>query len=170
MIICVNFLEKFKMAENKENPNYKHIVRIANVDIPGEKKLGIALTKIKGVGKNFAHAICMASGVDKTSKTGNLSNDDISKLNKTTETLENIPNWLFNRKRDFETGDDKHILTGTLTFTKENDLKKLKKMKSYKGLRHQRGLTVRGQRTRSNFRRNKGKVVGVKKKGPQGKK
>ena len=76
-----------------------------------------------------------------------------------------VPVWMANRRGDYETGEDKHLVTGTLNFTQENDLKRLKKIKTLRGMRHQRRLPVRGQRTRSNFRRSKGKVVGVKKKG-----
>ena len=75
-----------------------------------------------------------------------------------------IPSWLFNRKKDPEDNTDKHLVGSTLTFVQDNDIKMMKKMKSYKGIRHSLGLPVRGQRTRSNFRRNKGKVMGVKKK------
>ena len=69
-----------------------------------------------------------------------------------------------NRRRDYDTGEDKHLLIGTLQFSKDNDIKRLKKIKALRGMRHQKGLPVRGQRTKSNFRRNKGKVIGVKKK------
>ncbi|MFH1275935.1 MAG: 30S ribosomal protein S13 [Candidatus Woesearchaeota archaeon] len=151
----------------KFDKDYKHIVRIANVDIPGEKKLGIALTKIKGIGINFANAICTVAKVPKETKTGYLTNEQITSLNNVTANFEGIPTWMYNRKKDYETGLDKHLVTGTLAFVKDNDLKKLKMIKTYKGVRHQKGLTVRGQRTRSNFRKQKGKVVGVKKKAPQ---
>ena len=56
-------------------------------------------------------------------------------------------------------------MTGTtLSFTQDNDIKMMKKIKSYKGVRHILGQPVRGQRTKSNFRKNKGKVLGVKRK------
>ena len=156
------------MAEDKKpEQQFKHIVRVANVDLPGEKVLSVALTKIKGVGLNFAHAICTAAGVDKSSKTGYLTAEQVVSLNKATATFDTIPSWLFNRRKDYETGKDRHVLTGDLAFSKDNDLKRLKKIKTYRGVRHLKNLTVRGQRTRSNFRKNKGKVVGVKKKAPQ---
>ena len=75
-----------------------------------------------------------------------------------------IPSWLFNRRKDPEDNQDKHLIGSNLTFTQENDVKMMKKMKSYKGIRHMLGLPVRGQRTRSNFRKNKGNVLGVKRK------
>ena len=145
---------------------YKHIIRIANVDLPGDKTLALALTKIKGIGMNFAHALCTAANIDKHLKAGSLSDEQVKKLNQVAEHINSsgIPVWMYNRKKDFDEGKDKHLLTGNLIFTLDNDLKRLKKIKSYRGLRHMRGLTVRGQRTKSNFRRNKGKVVGVTKK------
>lgn len=146
--------------------NFKHIVRIANVDLPGQKKISFALTGIKGIGKNFARAICYCAHVDQNKKVGNLADEEITTLNQVVNNPFNngIPIWMFNRKKDYETGEHKHLFTGTLTFTQENDLKRLKKIKSYRGIRHIKGLPVRGQRTRSNFRKAKGKVVGVSKK------
>lgn len=152
------------MAEDTQN--FKHIVRVANVDIPGEKLIRFSLTKIKGVGVHFADAICIVAGIDKQSKTGNLNDKQVEKLNEVVKdpVQSGIPAWMFNRKNDYETGEDKHLITGNLHFVQDNDLKRLKKIKSLRGLRHQKGLPVRGQRTRSNFRKSKGKVVGVKKK------
>jgi small subunit ribosomal protein S13 len=71
---------------------------------------------------------------------------------------------MLNRNRDFETGENQHLLTGDLAFVQDNDIKRAKKIKSWTGIRHIRGQPVRGQRTRSHFRKNKGKVIGVKKK------
>jgi len=106
------------------------------------------------------------SSIQKQMKTGHLSDAEISRLNMAVmEPLKaGIPSWMFNRKRDCETGEDKHFLSGSLNFNQDNDLKRLKKIKTLRGMRHQRGLPVRGQRTRSNFRKMKGKVVGVVKK------
>ena len=154
------------MAEQKIDADFKHLVRVANVDLPGNKQIRWSLTHIKGVGINFADAICAAAQISKTNRTGYLSNDEIDRLNTIVLHPEKsaIPVWMFNRKRDYESGENKHIITGNLMFSHENDLKRLKKIKSYRGVRHIHGQPVRGQRTRSNFRRNKGKVVGVVKK------
>jgi small subunit ribosomal protein S13 len=158
------------MAEKqpeKQQDNFKHIVRIANVDVPGDKQIKVALTKIKGIGAILADVICKLAKVDRTKKAGYLTPDEVSSLSKVTNTpVENgVPEWMGNRRKDYDSGEDKHLITGTLNFTKENDLKRLKKIKCLRGARHQKGLPVRGQRTRSNFRKSKGKVVGVKKKG-----
>lgn len=152
------------MAEPQKQDNFKHIVRVANVDIPGEKNVLLALTKIKGVGINMASAICTVASVDKHIKAGYLSAEQVISLNKVAVDFKGIPSWMYNRRKDYETGEDKHIVTGTLAFIHDNDLKTLKRIKTYRGVRHIKGLTVRGQRTKSNFRKNKGKVVGVKKK------
>lgn len=154
------------VKEEKQAENYKHIIRVANVDIPGNKHTRIALTKIKGIGINFADIICKVCGVDGRKKAGNLEDLEIKKLNEAANNPRqySIPFWMFNRRKDYESGEDVHVLTGELNFTKDNDLKRLKKIKTLRGIRHQKNLPVRGQRTRSNFRRSKGKVVGVKKK------
>lgn len=153
-------------AKDIKDANYKHIVRVANVDLPGHQAIRIALTKIKGVGQQFADAVCFLAKVDKRCKTGNLTDQEVQGLTKAVENplALGMPTWMVNRRKDFETNQDKHLITGTLVFTKENDLKRLKKIKTLRGIRHQKGLPVRGQRTKSNFRTHKGKVVGVKKK------
>ncbi len=150
------------MAEEKE---FRHIVRVVNVDLDGNKPIAHALIKIKGISFMFANAICHTANVNGTIRTGYLSEDEVKRLN---EAIKNpskhtIPVWMFNRRRDYEDGSDKHVITSDLMFTKEGDLKRLKRIKSYRGLRHAWGLPVRGQRTRSNFRKNKGKVSGVTK-------
>ena len=146
---------------------FRHIVRIANTDLKGEKSILYAMKKIKGVDVMYANMALAIAGVDKTKKTGELSESEVKKIDEALRNPEknNVPSWLLNRRKDYETGEDKHLLISDLDYEKDNDLKRLKKTKTYKGLRHQWGLTVRGQRTKSNFRRNKGKGLGVKKKG-----
>ncbi len=145
----------------------QHLVRIAKTDLKGEKAIAYALKKIKGIGYSFANLACNLANVDKTKKAGLLTEEEISKLDNIIENpiQHNIPSWLFNRRRDFDTNTDKHLLTNDLDFTKDNDIKRMRKIKCYKGIRHSTGRPVRGQRTRSNFRKNKGKVtLGVQRK------
>lgn len=150
------------MADEK----IRHIVRIANSDLKGEKPVVIGLTKIKGIGFMFSNVVCKIAQVDLRKKVGFLNENEIQKLNDviTNPTKYKIPVWLYNRRRDYDTGVDKHIISSDLEYTQENDVRRLQKIKSYRGLRHAAGLPMRGQRTRSNFRRNKGKAVGVKRK------
>lgn len=155
-----------KASEKTLPANFKHIIRVANVDLPGEKSIRFALTNIKGVGLRFADAVCVMAGVNRRTKAGTISQEQVSLLDKivTNPLAYGFPIWMVNRRRDYDSGEDKHLLTGNLNFVQENDIKRLKKIKSYRGWRHILGQPTRGQRTRSNFRRNKGKVVGVAKK------
>ena len=139
----------------------KHFVRIVNTDIPGNKPVISALTKVHGIGINFAQALCNKLSIDANKKAGTLTDVEISSLELLIKNP-TIPQWYYNRRKDPETGENHHILTSALKLTKETDIKKLKKIKTYKGIRHSMGQPVRGQRTRSHFR--KGSAVGVVKK------
>ncbi len=144
---------------------FKHLVRIANTDIKGEKAILYALKKIKGVGVMYANMACYNAGIDKTKKAGELTAEEIKVLESALLNPE-APAWMLNRRKDPETGEDKHLIGSNLIFTKDNDIKSMKKIKSYRGVRHIQRLPSRGQRTKSNFRRNKGKAVsGLKRKG-----
>lgn len=151
---------------------FRHIVRIANTDLNGDKQIMYAMRKIKGVNVMYANAILSIAGVEKDKKAGELSDPEINQINEVLKDPKkhNIPEWLLNRRKDYETGEDTHILGADLEVEKDNDIKRMKKIKSYKGLRHQWNLPVRGQKTKSNFRRNKGKGLGVKKKAAPSKK
>lgn len=148
------------MAEQEFN----HIIRIVSADIDGNKKIMDALRKVYGVSFMFANMVCNFAKVDKTKKAGFLTDKEIEKLE---DVIQNpakygAPSWMLNRRKDFETGEDKHLTSADLKFFKDNDIKMLKKIRSYKGVRHMEGLPVRGQKTKSKFRKNKGKVMGVK--------
>lgn len=140
--------------------DFRHVVRVAKTDINGNKNIVYALRKIKGVGINYAHMACKLAGIDVTKKAGHLLEAEAQKLE---EVILNpakfsAPEWMYNRRKDIVTGADKHIVSADLIFIQDNDIKTMKKTKSYKGLRHQAGLTVRGQQTKANFRRNKKKA------------
>ncbi|MBI4452969.1 30S ribosomal protein S13 [Candidatus Woesearchaeota archaeon] len=154
------------MAQEQPKQELKYFVRIANTDLDGNKAIWQSLTKIKGIGFMLSGAILKTAGIQPTKKTGYLSDSEAAKIDEVIKEPSkfNIPSWLFNRRKDPEDGQDKHLLGSNLSFTRENDIKMMKKMKSYKGVRHMLGLPVRGQRTRSNFRKNKGNVLGVKRK------
>jgi len=147
-----------------EEPTIKHLVRIAHTDLKGTQAVLYGLQRIKGVGNSVANAICKLAKIPANKKTGILSDQEIAVLDRIIKEPQKsgIPSWLLNRRKDYETGEDRHLITADLTFQQENDIKLLKKIKSYKGIRHMLGQPVRGQRTRGNFRKNKGKVMGVK--------
>ena len=141
----------------------RQIIRIASFDIPGDMPLYVGLTKIKGISWSFANAICNGLGLDKQRKISSLTGPEINKI---LEFIKNpqVPEWILNRRRDIETGKNAHLITTELDVKKEFDIRRLKKMRCYKGIRHATGQPVRGQRTRGHFRRKAGgRTKGVKK-------
>ena len=149
------------MAE--ENKEFKYIVRLAATDIDGNKPTLYGLTYIKGINYMTANAIVTYAGVDGKKRIGNLSDEEIEKLGKAIETMnEWLPPWMRNRRRDLYTGKDLHLIGTEIDLTKREDINLLRKIRAYRGIRHERGLPVRGQRTRSNKR--SGLTVGVIKK------
>lgn len=135
----------------------RYIIRVVNTDLAGNKKIGVALCKIKGVGRMLANGICHIAGIDRNVKAGDLSEEEEKRLNELLKNPERsgVPSWLLNRRKDPETGEDLHLVGPDVTFVKDNDIKAMRKMKSYRGTRHMHGLPARGQRTGSNFRKNK---------------
>jgi small subunit ribosomal protein S13 len=162
--------EETKDQDSSKKPvdkDFRYFVRIANTDLDGNKKIAQALIKIKGVSFMFSNMLCKFAGVDKNTKTGYLKDDQVKKLDEVLDNpgKYNAPGWMLNRRKNYEDGKDYHVITGNLSFAEENDVKRLKRVRSYRGIRHGQGLPVRGQRTKANFRRNKGKSsLGVVKK------
>lgn len=154
---------------DKYGADFRHIVRIVNTDLKGDKKIMMALQKIKGIGYTFSNFICFSAKIDPNKITGKLSNDDVLKLE---DVIRNpakydCPSWMMNRRKDYETGQDMHLITIDWDLTVDNDIKRMKKVRSYRGVRHMIDQPVRGQRTKSNFRKNKGKVsLGVNRNKP----
>jgi small subunit ribosomal protein S13 len=154
------------MAEkNIEKEDFKGRLRIAGKEINGNDKVAKALGRIKGIGANlstaFADIIEKEMKIDRNEKIGNLSDDQLSKIEEILYSPQQhgIPAWMFNRLDDPETGADKHLISTDLDFAQKNDIKEEIIMRSYKGVRHMQGLTVRGQRTKTSGR--KGLTLGV---------
>ena len=166
-IIYLRFREaEIKMAEQKmqiEDKNEERMIRILSTDIEGKMKIFPGLTKVKGISWSLSNAVCKVLKIDKNRKIGSLTDEEIKKIIDFIKNLK-VPAFLFNRRSDFETGENKHLTGSDLELRKEFDIKRLKKIKSYRGYRHGAKLPLRGQRTRGNFRRNKAKGVGIKKK------
>jgi len=139
------------------------LVRIMSTDIEGNKKVYVGLTKIKGISWSFANAVCKVLKIDKTKKVGELTKEDIQNIINFVKNPK-VPGYLQNRQFDLDSGENKHLTGSDLDLRKDFDIKRLKQMKSYRGLRHGVGLPLRGQRTKGNFRRNRKKSVGIKKK------
>ena len=140
--------------------DFMYIVRIANSDIAGDKAVVNALTAIKGVGVRMAEVIVNMTKVPRYEKIGTLPDEDIKKLEKAVlELAENTPGWLLNKQRDIWTGEDLHVIGADLDMRRTEDINTLKKIRCYRGLRHEKGQKVRGQRTKAHGRT--GLTVGV---------
>lgn len=140
---------------------FKHLLRIAGTDIDGNKRAARSLTKIKGIGPRVGMVACELAGIDYSKKAGNITDKEAAELEKVIENFQEleVPTWLLNRRKDYETGKDLHNITSNLMLSLRNDINLLRKIRSYRGIRHELGLPVRGQRTKSSFR--KGITVGV---------
>ena len=122
------------------------MARIVGVDLPRDKRVEIGLTYIFGIGRKSANDILTATGINPDIRVRDLSEDDVSKLR------EHI--------------DHNYVVEGDLRRTVAFDIKRLIEIGSYRGLRHRKGLPVRGQRSKTNARTRKGpkKTIANKKK------
>jgi small subunit ribosomal protein S13 len=158
------------MEEQKETKTQKHefkaILRLADKEVKGEMPIYLGISKASGAGFMFAHAVCYTLKLDRKKPSGSFKTEEIDKIEDVMKNPAkyNIPKWLFNRRKDLDTGEDKHVVSSDLDLVKKFDIRRLKRIKSYVGMRHSRGdkklkVRVRGQRTRSTGRT--GKTVGV---------
>lgn len=121
------------------------MARIKNIELPNEKHICIGLTAIYGIGRPLAKTICKDAGVEPSKKVKDLTDEDVQKLRKEV---------------------DKYTVEGDLRRDVQMSIKEKMEINSYQGIRHKKGLPVRGQRTSRNARtrKGKGKVVANKKK------
>ena len=162
--------KKFTHREiDEKDSDLRYIVRIVGKDLDGSLPIRRAIMGIKGISHrmagNIAEAYEKATGKNAGRKLGELSEEEDAELEDIVAHPDKygIPAWSFNRRKDYETGSDVHMIMNDLDFARRQDFQRLSEIKSYRGLRHGWGLTVRGQSTRSTHR-GKGGVVGVTKK------
>lgn len=118
------------------------MARIAGVNIPDNKHLNIALTYIYGIGNSMALEICKLAGVEASAKVNTLSEEDLDKIRSIV---------------------GEQLVEGDLRRDVSMNIKRLMDMGCYRGIRHRRGLPLRGQRTRTNARTRKGPRRSIKK-------
>jgi small subunit ribosomal protein S13 len=122
------------------------MARIAGINIPLNKRAEVGLTYIYGIGKSTSNTLLKESGIDRDTRVGDLTEDEVAKLREAVEALE---------------------VEGDLRRERSQNVKRLMEIGSYRGLRHRRGLPTRGQRTKTNARSRKGprrmQVAGKKK-------
>jgi len=145
----------------EEKDQIKPFFRVFNTDLDGNKPISQALLKVHGIGFTLASIICSTLNIPKSKKAGLLTSDDAKKIENLIRDGKVLPSWLYNSRNEEITGETKHLLGADLKFNLETTLKRLKRLKTYRGLRHSIAQPVRGQRTRSHFRH--GRAVGVQK-------
>jgi len=151
-------VEKKKPYQEEEKNEV--LVRIFGYDIPASKNIFSGLTRIKGVSWAISNHLCLSLKYPRTMKISELSKADIAKIESALKNI-TVPDYMKNRRNDLETGATGHFYGTDLEMKKDFDIKRLKKIKCYKGIRHATGQPVRGQRTRSHFRA-KGRATGIK--------
>lgn len=143
---------------------FRHIVRIAGIDLDGATTAAYALTRIRGVSIRLAESILRRLNVESGTRLGFLAEKDIEKIETAIKNPEkfDFPSWLLNRRKDLETGMDVHLIGSDLDLQIKSDIERMKNLRSWRGYRHAYGLKVRGQKTRTTGRTS-GKALGVKK-------
>src|SRR3989344_8527587 len=144
----------------EEQQELKPFLRVLNTDLDGKKPIVRAVRKVYGVSYSLANAICNFLEIPQKQKAGLLSDEDTKRIEEAVKQRK-LPAWMLNRRKDLETGENNHLFGGDLKFARESDVKRLKRIRAYRGMRHAIGQPVRGQRTRSHFRH--GRAVGVQK-------
>lgn len=143
--------------------DFRYIVRFANTDLEGARSVVYALQKVRGVGARIAEMVADMSGVPRTDRIGNLPESKTEEMEQVLATLhERVPAWIVNRPNDPDSGEDAHLFGSDVDLRRRDDINRMKMIRSYRGIRHEQGQKVRGQRTRSNGRT--GLTVGVIKK------
>ena len=152
------------MAEKDKKEDFQYIVRIASKDLNGEKNVVLAMSDLKGIGTRLSETIIKKLQIDPEKKMGNLSEEEIQEIRDFVESQEyvDVPAWMLNNRYDPVTGKNMNLVTNDLDIQIQDNINAMKKMRSYRGIRHEGRHKVRGQRTRSNGR--KGLTVGVQRK------
>ena len=146
-----------------QEDDIKYFVRIGTTDLDGTKSVRVALTGIKGVGRHTSTVISRMANVDEYAQLGRIDEGSVNRLRKAVEEYTTkIPSWMMNRPKDVYTGEAKHLIGVDVALSKDEDINMMRKIRCYRGIRHETGQKVRGQRTKSTGRT--GMTVGVKKK------
>jgi small subunit ribosomal protein S13 len=152
------------MAQEEE---IKYFVRVGTTDLDGTKSVRVALTGITGVGRHTAMIISRMADVDELATLGKLDEGTVNRIRAAVESYgTKIPSWMANRPKDIYTGETKHLLGADVGLSKDEDVNLMRKIRCYRGIRHETGQKVRGQRTKSTGRT--GTTVGVKRKSAGG--
>lgn len=141
----------------------QHMIRMCNTNIDGRKQLLKALTTIKGIGFRFAQTLLVKTKIPNC-RAGELTNEQLQTLADAIADPSSvgIPVWMLNYRKEFTTGENKHLVGNQIDAADRFALERGKKIKAIRECRRARGMKVRGQRTGSNGRH--GRIVGVSRK------
>ncbi|PSP73325.1 30S ribosomal protein S13 [Halobacteriales archaeon QS_3_64_16] len=138
---------------DEEEEDIQYFVRVGQTDLDGTVSVERALLGMNGIGRRAARHIATASDVPRTATFGRLEDEEIEAIvSLVTDFAAEAPDWMANRPTDYYTGETEHIVGNDLELTRQQDVNRMQMIDSYKGVRHQRGQKVRGQRTRSTGR------------------
>jgi len=155
--------EKKTSPKKDDNDDFKYIVRLSNYDVDGNKTIIHGLTSVKGIGRHLSTIIVELTDIPRDQKIGDLTDEQIEHLQEAIDNVqENVPTWMLNHRKDYETGRDLHLIGNEIELNLRDEINRMKKIRCYRGIRHELGLPVRGQRTRANNRT--GLTLGVSKK------
>ena len=136
-----------------EDEDLRYFVRIGQTDLDGTKSVERSLTEMNGIGHRTARIIAEEADVDRRATFGALDEDDIDAVVDLVEAYaDQVPDWMVNRPVDFYTGEATHETGNDLGLSRQHDINRMKKIESYRGVRHRSGQKVRGQRTKSTGR------------------
>ena len=144
-----------QVSNFRKTPNFRLLIRMIGTSIDGQKLVEYGLAQIKGVGIRLSQAIVRIAKIDPRRRMGELTEDECDNLEKMIKdpVKYGVPSWMTNRQKDIRTGTDRHISGTDLDLVLKVDVDRMKRTRSWKGMRHQLGLKVRGQRTRCTGRR-----------------
>ena len=143
---------------------FRHLVRISNSDLQGTTSVRNALARITGVSHRIASAILRAVNVDEFKLLGTITEEEREKIEEAIydPISAGIPEWMLNRQKDPESGESKLLTGSDLLLQHKTDIDRMIRKRSWRGIRHSRGLKVRGQRTKATGR--SGSTMGVSRK------
>ncbi|NIC00416.1 30S ribosomal protein S13 [Halobacterium sp. R2-5] len=139
--------------EQDADEDIQYFVRIGQTDLDGTKTVERALAELDGVGRRVSRVVAENADVDRTATIGRLDDDVIEDIKTAVnEFADHAPEWLVNRRKDFYSGETQHVTGNDVDLTRDQDINRMQMIRSYKGIRHERGQKVRGQRTKSTGR------------------
>ena len=127
------------MPDEKEKTDFQYIVRIASMDLNGERDVVLALADLKGIGIRLAETLTKKLEIDESMRLGDLSEEKIEEIRDyiESEEYEDIPAWMMNNRSDPVTGKNMNLVGNDLNVQIQDNINTMKKIRSYRGIRHE---------------------------------